>query len=84
MVIGRIYYLVLMYVLCLFKFISFSALPYLGSTMVSSVPLGTWVIILPARDDQNVNNLVATMQRVSRPLGFNINNETERSEMINS
>ena len=40
--------------------------------MVSSVALRKWVIIVPAREEANVPNLIRTMQQVSRPLGFEI------------
>jgi len=46
--------------------------------MVTSVALRTWVIVVPGRDENNVSNLVQTMQRVGRPLGFDIGGETEK------
>ncbi len=45
--------------------------------MLSSVPLRTWVVIVPSRDANAVERLVSSMQRVGRPLRFNISNPTE-------
>ncbi len=46
--------------------------------MVRSITLKNWVIIVPAREAGNVDNLVRTMQNVAKPIGFVIQAETER------
>ena len=50
---------------------------YVGARLVTCTPLNTWVLIVPQRDAGGVDNLLKTMQTVSRPLGFNISQPAE-------
>lgn len=54
-----------------------SVFDFPGSQLVSNVSLNKWVLIVPQRDANNVDNLVRTIQQVSRPLGFNVANAIE-------
>lgn len=40
--------------------------------MASSVPLDNWVIIVPQRDAQAIDEVVSKMQRVGEPIRFRV------------
>lgn len=45
--------------------------------MASSVPLISWVVIVPQRDAQAIDEVVSKMQRVGDPIKFKVNRPRE-------
>ncbi len=45
--------------------------------MASVVPLDTWVVIVPQRDAQAIDEVVSKMQRVGEPIRFRISRPRE-------